>query len=100
MTNRKQHRPEFKSRFAPEALKGEQTVAELTSRFIVHLMMIHHWKKALLEGASEIFNTDQGSWFTSWAWTQRLKEAGACISMGGRAASSSTTSSSNGCGVH
>ena len=27
-------------------------------------------------GPPEIFNTDQGSQFTSWAWTQRLKAAG------------------------
>ncbi len=32
----------------------------------------------------EIFNTDQGSQFTSWAWTQRLKDAGVRISMDGR----------------
>jgi len=35
-------------------------------------------------GRPEIFNTDQGSQFTSWAWTQRLKEAGVRISMDGR----------------
>ena len=35
-------------------------------------------------GVPEIFNTDQGSQFTSWAWTQRLKEAGVRISMDGR----------------
>ena len=35
-------------------------------------------------GAPEIFNTDQGSQFTSWAWTQRLKQAGVRISMDGR----------------
>ena len=35
-------------------------------------------------GCPEIFNTDQGSQFTSWAWTQRLKEAGVLISMDGR----------------
>jgi putative transposase len=35
-------------------------------------------------GAPEIFNTDQGSQFTSWAWTQRLKDAGTRISMDGR----------------
>jgi len=35
-------------------------------------------------GRPEIFNTDQGSQFTSWAWTRRLKEAGARISMDGR----------------
>lgn len=35
-------------------------------------------------GAPEIFNTDQGSQFTSWAWTQRLKNVGTRISMDGR----------------
>ena len=35
-------------------------------------------------GPPEIFNTDQGSQFTSWAWTQRLKAAGVRISMHGR----------------
>lgn len=35
-------------------------------------------------GAPEIFNTDQGSQFTSWAWIQRLKDAGIRISMDGR----------------
>lgn len=35
-------------------------------------------------GAPGIFNTDQGSQFTSWAWTQRLKDAGTRISMDGR----------------
>lgn len=35
-------------------------------------------------GRPEIFNTDQGSQFTSWDWTQRLKEAGVRISMDGR----------------
>ena len=35
-------------------------------------------------GCPEIFNTNQGSQFTSWAWTQRLKEAGVRLSMDGR----------------
>jgi len=35
-------------------------------------------------GPPEIFNTDQGSQFTSWAWTGRLSDAGVRISMDGR----------------
>ena len=35
-------------------------------------------------GPPEIFNTDQGSQFTSWAWIDRLKEAGVRISMDGK----------------
>ncbi|MFD1752297.1 transposase [Salipiger marinus] len=55
MSNRKQHAPEFKAKVALEALKGEETAAELASRFGVHPTMIHQWKRALLEGASGVF---------------------------------------------
>lgn len=55
MSKRKQHSPEFKAKVALEALKGEQTVSELASRFGVHPTMIHTWKRALLEGASGVF---------------------------------------------
>ncbi|TYC65079.1 IS3 family transposase [Stappia sp. BW2] len=55
MSKRKQHSPEFKAKVALEALKGEETVSELASRFGVHPTMIHQWKRALLDGASGVF---------------------------------------------
>jgi transposase len=47
--------PEFKAKVALEALKGEEAVSELAGRFGVHPTMIHQWKRALLEGASGVF---------------------------------------------
>jgi transposase len=55
MSKRKQHPPEFNAKVALEALKGEETVSELASRFGVYPTMIHQWKRALLEGASGVF---------------------------------------------
>ena len=77
MTKRKQHKPEFKARVALEAMKGEQTVGELASRFGVHPTMIHQWKKALLEGATQIFQ--RGRLAAEPADAGRLKELHAKI---------------------
>ncbi len=55
MSRRRQHNPEFKARVALDAVKGERTVAELTSRYGVHPTMINRWKKARVEGAPDIF---------------------------------------------
>ena len=49
-------------------------------------------------GTPEIFNTDQGSQFTSAAFTGRLAGAGIRISMDGRGRWMDNVSSSNGCG--
>jgi len=56
--NRRKHSPSFKARVALEALKGEETIAELANRFEVHPSQIRKWKNSLTEGASVIFGGD------------------------------------------
>ena len=50
--NRRKRNPSLKAKVALEALKGEETTAELASRFEVHPGQIRKWKRTLAEGAS------------------------------------------------
>ena len=52
---RRKHSPAFKAKVALEAVKGEETVAQLTARYEIHPGQIQAWKKALVEGASGVF---------------------------------------------
>jgi transposase len=53
--SRKRYSAEFKARVALDAIKGEQTLAELASKHGVHLTMIATWKRQAIEGMATIF---------------------------------------------
>ena len=42
---RKQYNPQFKAKVALDAVRGEKTVAELSSQYSLHSTMINNWKK-------------------------------------------------------
>ena len=53
-SGRRNHSPAFKAKVTLEAVKGQDTVAQLAARYEVHPVQIQTWKKALIEGASDL----------------------------------------------
>ena len=56
---RRKHSPAFKAKMALEAVRGEETVAQLAARYEVHPSQIQAWKKALTDGAAGVFGNGQ-----------------------------------------
>ena len=54
---RTRHAAGFKAQVALAALKEDQTVNELASKFDVHPTLIHGWKKQLTAGAESVFGS-------------------------------------------
>lgn len=53
---RKRYDAVFKAKVAVEAIKGEKTTAEISSRYGIHSSQIAKWKKEVLDRLPDIFN--------------------------------------------
>ena len=100
--NRRTHDESFKVKVVLESLKEEKTLLELSGKYEVHPNQISQWRKQFLANATkaftgdqsdeainiygtpEIFNTDQGSQFTSDDFIEVLTDNDIKISMDGK----------------
>ena len=57
---RRNHGSVFKAKVALEALKGEQTVAEIAAKHGLHPTLVTEWKLQLAEGASAVYYKGTG----------------------------------------
>jgi transposase len=53
--SRRNHSAAFKAKVALSAIKGEETLAQLATRYDVHANQIVQWKNQLLERAADVF---------------------------------------------
>ncbi len=54
---RRNHSPSFKSKVAFAALKGEKTLAELSSEYDVHVNQIQAWRNQLKDNMVNLFES-------------------------------------------
>lgn len=57
---RRNHSPEFKSKVALAALKGDQTLSELSQQYGINSNLIVKLKKQLIDQSSEVFASSKG----------------------------------------
>ena len=55
MSRRKQYTSQFKAQVALEAIKNQQTVAQIASEYEVHPTQVNQWKKQVLEQLPQLF---------------------------------------------
>lgn len=55
------HKPEFKSKVALAAIKGEMTMAEMVKKFDVQAAQITQWKKQLVANMANVFDTSHST---------------------------------------
>lgn len=54
---RRIHDAHFKTKVVLEAIKGQKTLAQLSSEFGIHAQMITDWKRQALDGLPSLFET-------------------------------------------
>jgi len=59
MTKQQKFTPAQKAQVALSALKGDQTIAQISSIYGVHKTQIFNWKKQLVENITEIFKDNK-----------------------------------------
>jgi transposase len=55
-TKRKRYSADFKAKVALEAIKAEQTINELGSRYGLHPNLITNWKRQAIENLADTFS--------------------------------------------
>ena len=60
MITRRRFTAEFKAKVALEAIKGHQTVAELTTKHELHPTQIAAWKREAIEKLAKVFDDKGG----------------------------------------
>ena len=75
-TPRAHHNAAFKAKVALDAIREQQTVAELSRRYGVHGNQIYKWKKQFLDNAASVFERDSEVSGTSERENELLKKIG------------------------
>ena len=57
---RRNHSPEFKSKVALAAIKGDKTLIELAQQYGINSNLIVKWKKQPIDNSNEIFASGKG----------------------------------------
>lgn len=57
---RRNHSADFKAKVALAAIKGDQTLSEIASRYAINANLVVKWKKQLLEQSAEVFASGKG----------------------------------------
>jgi transposase len=58
---RTQYSSEFKAKIALAAIRGDETIPQLATRYGIHPTQINSWKRQLIEQAAELFSRNNSA---------------------------------------